>query len=112
MDKKNRNDKATGVLWHKGGRGQPAADVASMFVSFIRKNWDTKDFIFWLDNCSAQNKNSYLYTAVLNGVNSEGESALSVTLKYFEPDHIFFSADNFQQQVEIRMRQKKNFQDF
>ena len=112
MDKKNRNDKAIDVLRNEGGRGQSAADVASMFVSFFRKSWDTKDFIFWLDNCSAQNKNSYLYTAVLNGVNIEGESASSVTLKHFDPGHIFFSADNFQHQVEKRMRQKKNFQDF
>ena len=54
---KNGKDKAIGVLWHEGIRGQSAADVASTFVSFIRKNQDTKGFSFWLDNCSAQNKN-------------------------------------------------------
>ena len=69
---KNRKDKATGVLWHKEERGLSAADVASMFVGFVRKNQDTKNFIFWLDNCSAQNNNWYLYTALLNEVNSEG----------------------------------------
>ena len=42
----NGKDKATGVLWHEGIRGRPAADVASTFVSFFRKNWDKKDFIF------------------------------------------------------------------
>ena len=42
---KNGKDKATGVLWHEGIRGRSAADVVSTFVSFIRKNGNTKDFI-------------------------------------------------------------------
>ena len=66
---KNGKDKATGVLWHEGIRGRSAADVASTFLSVTRKNRDTKDLIFWLDNCSAQSKNWYLYTALLNAVN-------------------------------------------
>ena len=110
---KNEKDKATGVLWDEGIRGQSAADVASTFVSFIRKNRDTKGFIsFWLDNCSAQNKNWYLYKGLPNEVNSEGGHASLVTLKYFEPGHTFMSADNFHHQVEQRMRQKKNVKDF
>ena len=112
---KNGKDKATDVLWHEGIRGRSTADVESKFVSFIRKCRDTKDFIFLLDNCSAQNKNWYLYTALLNEVNAEGEYASSVTLKYFEPAHTFMSTDDFHHQMEQRMRQKKNveyFQDF
>ena len=109
---KNGKNKATGVLWHEGLRGRSAADVASTFISFIRKNWDTKDFIFWLGNCSAQNKNWYLYTALLNQVNPKGGYASSVILKYFEPGHTFMSVDNFHHQVEQRMRQKKNVEDF
>ena len=35
---KNANHKTTGVLWHEGIRGRSAADAASTFVSFIRKN--------------------------------------------------------------------------
>ena len=68
-----------------------------------------------LDNCSAQNKNWYLYTALLNEVNAEGECTSSVTLKYFEPGHTFMSTDDFHHQMEQRMREKKNveyFQDF
>ena len=109
---KNGKGKTTGVLLHDGIRGRSAEDVASTFVSFIRKNQDAKGFIFWLDNCSAQNKNSYLYTALLNEVNSEGGYALLVTLKYLEPGHTFMSADNFHHQVEQRMCQKKNVEDF
>ena len=109
---KNEKDKATGVLWYEGIRERTAADVASTFVSFIRKNRDAKDFIFWLNNCSAQNKNWYLYTALLNGVNLEGGYASSATLKYFEPDHTFMPADNFHHQVEQRTCQKKKVEDF
>ena len=109
---KNGKDKATGVLWHEGIRGRSAADVASTSVSFIRKNGNTKDFIFWLDNCTTQNKNWYLYTALLNEVNSDGGYASSVTLKYFEQGDTFIFADNFHHQVEQRMRQKKNVEDF
>ena len=47
------NDKATGVFWHEGIRGWSAVDVATTSASFIRKNWDTKDSIFWLDNSYA-----------------------------------------------------------
>ena len=42
---KKGKDKATVVLWHEAIRGRSAAEVASTFVSFIRKNRDTKDFI-------------------------------------------------------------------
>ena len=43
---------------------------------------------------------------------SEGRYASSVTLKYSEPGHTFMSHDNFHHQVEQRMRQKKNVEDF
>ena len=36
----------------------------------------------------------------------------SVTLKCFEPGHTFVSTDNFHLQVEQRIRQKKNVEDF
>ena len=84
-----------------------------MFVSCIGKNRDTKNFIFWSGNCSTQNKNWYLYTALLNEVNSDSEGgyASSATLKYFEPGHTFMSADNFHQVAQL-MHQKKNVEDF
>ena len=43
---KNGKDKATGVLWHEGIRARSAVDVASTFVSFIRKNQDTNNSYF------------------------------------------------------------------
>ena len=43
---KSGNDKATGAFQYEGIRGQLVADVVSMFVSFIRKNRDTKTSSF------------------------------------------------------------------
>ena len=111
-ESKNGKDNTSGVIWHEEIRGQSAADIPSTFVRFIRENRDTKDFTFCLDNCSTQNKNWYLYTALLNEVNSEGEYASSVSLKYIEPVNTFMSGDNFHHQVKQRMRQKKNVEDF
>ena len=111
-ESKNGKDNTSGVIWHEEIRGQSAADIPSTFVRFIRENRDTKDFTFCLDNCSTQNQNWYLYTALLNEVNSEGGYASSVSLKYIEPVNTFMSGDNFHHQVKQRMRQKKNVEDF
>ena len=104
--------KPTGVLWHEGIKGRSATDVASTYIKFIRENRDIAHFTFWLDNCSAQNKNWYLYTALANEVNSGNNSAKTIILKYFEPGHTFMSADSFHHQVEQGMRQKKRVEDF
>ena len=39
----------------------------------------------WSDNCLGQNKNYFLYTALVQLVNSEEVAFNSITLKYFEP---------------------------
>ena len=55
--KTGKERKPTGVLWHEGIKGRNAPDVASTYISFIRSNRDINDFVFWVDNCSGQNKN-------------------------------------------------------
>ena len=86
-----KGGKATGVLWHEGVEGRSASDVASTYIRFIRSNHDVKHFIFWVDNCSGQNKNWYLFTALANEVNMKDASFQTITLKYFEPGHPFMS---------------------
>ena len=47
---------------------------------------------FWADNCSGQNKNWVLYTALVYVVNLEwGPEAVSI--KYLEKGHTFMGAD-------------------
>ena len=107
-----KGGKATGVLWHEGVEGRSASDVASTYIRFMRSNGDVKHFIFWVDNCSGQNKNWYLFTALANEVNTKDASVQTITLKYFEPGHTFMSPDSFHHKVEQCMRQKKRVEDF
>ena len=102
-----KGKQATGVIWHEGVKGRSAAEVASTYTAFIKSNRDVKDFVFWVDNCSGQNKNWFLFTALANEVNVPSTSVQSITLKYFEPGHTFMSADSFHHKVEQAMKQKK-----
>lgn len=68
--------------------------------------------VFWLDNCSAQNKNWAILCFMVNMVNGSEISAESITLKYFEPGHTFMSADSFHHQVEKSMTKKGKIYDF
>ena len=76
-----KGGKATAVLWHEGVKGRSASDVASTNIRFIRSNRDVKHFVFWVDNCSGQNKNWYLFTALANEVNMKDASVQIITLK-------------------------------
>ena len=57
--------KVNGVLWYEGIAGQSAEEVASTYVKVIRSNRDKHKFISWADNCSSQNKNWFLFTALV-----------------------------------------------
>ena len=72
-----------------------------MYISFIRSNRDINDFVFWVNNCSGQNKNWYLFTALANEVNINEKNAKTIILKYFEPGHTFMSVDSFHHKVEL-----------
>ena len=109
---KNAGMKPVGVLWHEGIRGRSAEDVASTFIAFIRHYRDCKRFIFWADNCSGQNKNWFLYTALVNEVNRLNGTIEEIIIRYFEPGHTFMSADSFHHLVERAMKRKKRVEDF
>ena len=67
---------------------------------------EINNFVFWTDNFSGQNKNWFLYTALVNEVNRTNGTTNKVTIKYFEPGHTFMSADNFHHVIEQGMRIK------
>ena len=67
---------------------------------------EINNFVFWADNFSGQNKNWFLYTALVNEVNRTNGTTNEVTIKYFEPGHTFISADNFHHVIEQGMRIK------
>ena len=101
------------VTWHEGIGGRDAPEIASCFEKFIflRSNRDIKNFTFWVDNCSVQNKNWFAYTAFCYLVNlSDGPE--SITMKYFRKGHTFMSADSLNARVEKEIKTLKNLFDF
>ena len=102
-------DKIIGVVWDESVSGRNADDVASAYVQYMRHPLcrDKTKFIFYMDNCSAQNKNWTIYTAMVCEVNQEGGPE-EIIFRYFEKGHTFMSADSFHHQVEKGMRAQKN----
>ena len=100
------------VLWHEGTNGRLAADVASAYIKCITLAGKDR-IVFWADNCSGQNKNWVLYTALTWCVNQEW-GPKSVTIKYLEKGHTFMRADSVHGSIAIKMKKKTihTFDDF
>nr|CAI5865028.1 unnamed protein product [Callosobruchus analis] len=78
-----RNNKC--YIWHEAIRRRNAQDIASTFYRVIKNsNSNVMTFTFWIDNCSAQNKNWTLYTLFVCLVNGDWGSQ-NIIVKYFEP---------------------------
>jgi len=99
------------IVWHEAISGRRADDIASSFITAMKQESAVKHFTFWVDNCSAQNKNWTLYTAMVSYVNHESGPE-SITFKYLIAGHTFMSADAFHASVEKQLRKKKNLYDF
>ena len=54
------------ALWNESIIGRSQCDVASAFYRIFQKERDSLEFIFRLDNCSAQNKNWVLYLSLIH----------------------------------------------
>lgn len=100
-----------GYLWHEGIRGRNDEDISSTYIKFLSQLGDAPSVIIWADNCTAQNKNWTLYSALLHYVN-QVNPLKSVTLRYFEKGHTFMAADSFHKDVEGAMRHMKKMYDF
>ena len=108
----SKNGKPVGMLWHEGISGRNAEDVASVFLTYLRKFENINETTIWLDNCSAQAKNWWLFTCLVYEVNRRNGNYEIITLKYFEPGHTFMSADSFHHLVEQGMRKVRKLQNF
>nr|CAI5825991.1 unnamed protein product [Callosobruchus analis] len=102
-------------IWHKANRGRNAPDIASTFYHVIKNlNLNVMTFIFWMDNCSAQNNNWTLYTLFDCLVNADWGPQNTI-VKYFEPGHSFMKADSVHGQIGREWRKRNqilNFKDF
>ena len=107
--KENKAKKKTiSVVWHEGTAGRKAEEITAAFLKALKFERDQKHVIYWLDNCSAQNKNWCLYTTLVSVINSHEIEAEDITLKYFESGHTFMSADSFHHGVEQEMKAQPN----
>ncbi|XP_050497594.1 uncharacterized protein LOC126882239 [Diabrotica virgifera virgifera] len=98
------------VVWHEGLGDRSGSSIIDAIYCFINKHRDTKKFIIWSDNCTAQNKNYILYTSliqIVNQVNGPDE----ITIKYLTKGHTHMSADGVHGNIESNIR-KKNIYDF
>ncbi|CAH2000887.1 unnamed protein product [Acanthoscelides obtectus] len=98
-------------VWHEATRGRNAPDIASTFYHVIKNsNPNVMSFIFWMDNCSAQNKNWTLYTMFACLVNADWGPE-NIIVKYFEPGHSFMKADSVHGQIGREWRKRKQILD-
>ena len=110
---KSKPGKPIGILWHEAVTGRDTRDIARTNYKLIRsfRHRDCKHFIFCADNCTAQNRNWLLYTALCAEVNQK-RGRDTITIKYFEKGHTFMSVDSFHHLVEKEMRKMTCLYDF
>ena len=78
------------ILWHEATAGRKAPDVTPAFLQLICQC--NEDHIWlWVDKCSGQNKNWYLFTGLAQCVNTWGPE--TITIKYLEKGHTYMAAD-------------------
>ena len=113
LGRSSKDHPVIGILWHEAISGRNSEDLATAYTKCMKdpKYRDGKEFTFWADNCSVQNKNWKLFTALVSEVNSNADPD-KVTLKYLEKGHTVMSADSFHARVEKGMRANKMIYDF
>ena len=112
---KSKTTKPVAMTWHEGEGKRSSQEICTAYIKFLNNgtNRDIENVTFWVDNCSAQNKCWWLFTALCDAINNERNMDLqSVTLKYFEKGHSFMSADSYHRLVEKGMKSVKNVYDF
>ena len=92
------------VIWHEACAGRKAEEIASTMKMAIERERDMKHIIYWMDNCSGQNKNWCLFTTLVSVVNDPKLAVEDISLKYFEAGHTFMSADSVHHGVEKAMQ--------
>lgn len=100
------------ILWHEAFAGRDANNIVDALVTFIEKERDLQHLNLWCDNCTSQNKNWIIYTALVSIVNSIFTSLESVTIKYLTKGHTHMSADGVHGNIESQIRRQDAVYDF
>lgn len=84
--------------------------MTNAYSGLIKKERDANYFVFWTDNCAAQNKNWCLFNAVAILVNS-GNQINSIKFKYLTAGHSFMAADGIHGHIEQHLKRKGDVYD-
>lgn len=109
----NPNSKNTSycVFWHEAIGNRKAEAIADSVLKVLEVERDVGEFVFWADNCSAQNKNYVLFSFLIATVNSK-EGPKKITIKYLTKGHTHMTADGVHGNIESKIRHKRNVYDF
>ena len=88
-----------------------ASDVASAFFKVIKKCGCPENVWFWLDNCAGQGKNWYLFTAIIQSLNTWCKT-ITITLLYLHKGHTFKAADGAHGDIGKVMKKTPKIGDF
>lgn len=105
-----KNDAHFCVLWNEAIHGRNASDVTSSYIKVMEHLRETQHFIFWADNCTAQNKNWTIFSSFALHVNKP-MGPKSITMKFLVAGHTFMAADGIHGKIEQSIRRKKNIYD-
>lgn len=99
------------VLWHEAIGGRNGFNIVDAILKLFEQERDAQDFILWADNCSAQNKNWILFTALIASVNKEN-GPKSITIRYLTKGHTHMTADGVHGNIEKRISRLRNIYDY
>uniref|UniRef100_A0A2S2NCQ6 DUF7869 domain-containing protein n=1 Tax=Schizaphis graminum TaxID=13262 RepID=A0A2S2NCQ6_SCHGA len=99
------------VLWHEAINGRKAENITDSILKVIGKERDVIKFVFWADNCTAQNKNWTLYSSLVTAVN-QTFGPNEIIIKYLTKGHTHMSADGIHGNIESKIRRKDKVFDF
>lgn len=100
------------IVWHEGVNGRKCKEMATSVQMAMEEDKYIKELVYYMDNCSGQNKNYALYTSLVVAVNDPKLIVEKITLKFLEASHTFMSADNCHAKVERAMKKMVNVYEF
>ena len=94
------------IIWQEGIADPRAVQVTSAYVkAFVHDRYAMK-VVYWISNCTCQNKNWTQITAVVILPNCNVIKANINIFHYFEPGYIFMSADSFTHGMTLKSNYK------
>lgn len=110
----SEKQKPYAVTWHEATTKRDADDICSAFIKWLQCQdiREKENLTVWLDNCNAQCKNWFIFTALFFFINLNATALKEIKLKYFEKGHTFMSVDSYHHMVEKAMKDLNIVYDF